>query len=149
MSQSERERALRALVDKWRREQKVFEEVHARLLKEHGIESAMYVVANNLKICADQLAAALDTPQEPTPDDLWPKCQWCRFELEKFARTAGKCTHCGALQFERRDTLPAAPTPAITATTPAEWESFARDFESEGLGLMAAKLRRLAGLRRD
>ena len=63
---------------------------------------------------AAEIVAALnaaETRAAQPPSGLWPKCQWCRAELEKFARTAGKCPHCGALQFEPRDTLPAAAQP--------------------------------------
>ena len=65
MSQSERERALRALVDEWRDGNIQFDGFRMEL------QGGKWIALR----CADELAAALDTPQEPTPADE-PDEQW-------------------------------------------------------------------------
>lgn len=39
------------------------------------------------------VAATVETPQG------WPKCKWCKTDLERFVKESGKCPKCGALDF--------------------------------------------------
>jgi hypothetical protein len=36
----------------------------------------------------------------PKAESVFPKCKWCKTELDKTLSGAGTCPHCGAMEFE-------------------------------------------------
>ncbi len=120
MSQSERERALRALEQSWRERRVEYQEQFVEESKrEYHITAAQKGgLATAFKVCADELAAVLDTPQEPTPsaeaDALLMRWLSVRTESDPSAYER-RCQYAFEATIAYLNRRPAAPEPTPAA----------------------------------